>query len=942
MSLTRNPRNHRAMVIAPVMMALSLSWSLLLTTGLAQEKLPQPTGHINDFAAVVDEAEKQRLETVLESLKERIGVDLVVAIIKTAGNEDLYDASLRLAGEWNVGTRTSTRKTLLLLITADNGRFFTQFSRNAQTALPDGLVGEMGRRMRPKFESGDLNGGLLIGIQTFTNALGEQNNFTFAQLDPQGGETQEAQTRPRTIEPTASPTDTPAPSPTETSTPEATPTPTPKITPVAGSAETPTLEESPSATPTPSIVETPTPEFSTSPSATPTAEPAETPAAAAPSPELSPVASPTVSIAKNTGRPIRTPAVRANPEDEKEEVELALTKPADERVDLLKAFIAAHPKSVAVPRAYELIAAARAIVGDQKLQAGDTKAGLALFRQAMAEAPPDMTDRFFAEVIARIPMNLFLRGQRDAAIEAARRAEVMAKLIPNRLLALAQFYLGIENATEANRLAELSVQAAPDLAAAHQALGAARHIALRLDDAEAEYARAVALDPKSTAAKLALADLKRSSGNSEAALTLYREALEADAKSNSARAGVVLSLLELGKKPEAEQEITATLKNPETSRNLPLLVGAGYWYMAHNDPVRGLELTQQAVSIEPRYSWAQIGFARALIADRRTIEAERVVRYARNFGRFPTLDYELANVLAAMGLYDEAAAELMPSFSLKDGQLETKLAGRIVTRAATFGELLAPERRAAIFQKQSVDSEANEKVMHGLLAFTTALDPPDGRASKEDEVLAAAQEFIGGDDPMRTYRQIYVGSKLIRKGIAFSNVLDLMDSAMTGVEAALNVPAATVAVQADELSDMRARALQQGNTPNIPNGPRAALSGLLRGHIEDLAGLALFNMDKPVEAVARLRLAVSVLPPGTPMGRSATWHLGSALEAAGRNDQALLYYIKAYLAGSPDPVRRAVIENVYKKVNGTLDGLDDKIGPGFSTTPSPTPTRPPE
>jgi tetratricopeptide (TPR) repeat protein len=934
MSLTGNPR---AMVITPVLMALFLSWSLLLTTGLAQEKLPPPTGHINDFAAVIDPAEKQRLETVLESLKERTSIDLIIAIVKTAGNEDLYDASLRLAGEWNVGTRTSTRKSLLLLITADNGRFFTQFSRSAQIALPDGLVGEMGRRMRPQFESGDLNGGLLTGIKTLTNALGERNNFTFAQLDPQGGETQVAQTRPRTVEPSPSPANTPSPQPTE---PEATPTPTPRNTPTAGSAETPTPEESPTATPTPSVAETPTPEISPSPSATPTAEAAETQAVATPSSAPSPVASARVGVAKNTGRPTRTPAARANPEDEKEEVELTLTKPADQRVDLLKAFIAAHPKSVAVPRAYELIAAARAIVGDQKLQAGDIEAGLALFRLAMAEAPADMTDRFFAEVIARIPMNLFLRGQRDAAIEAARRAEVLAKLIPNRLLALAQFYLGIENATEANRLAELSVQAAPELAAAHQALGAARHIALRLDDAEAEYARALALDPESTAAKLALADLKRSSGNSEPALTLYREVLEADPKSNSARAGVVLSLLELGKKPEAEQEITAALQNPETARNLPLLVGVGYWYLAHNNPVRGLELTQQAVSIEPRYSWAQIGFARALIADRRTLEAERVVRYARNFGRFPTLDYELANVLAAMGLYDEAAGELTPSFSLKDGQLETKLAGRISTRAATFGELLAPERRAAIFQKQSIDSEANEKVMRGLLSFTTALDPPNGRAPKEDEVLAAAQEFIGGDDPMRTYRQIYVGSKLIRKGLGFSTVLDLMDSAMTGVEAALNVPAATVAVQPDELSDMRARALQQGNTPNIPNGPRAALSGLLRGRIEDLAGLALFNMDKPVESVARLRLAVSVLPPGTPMWRSATWHLGSALEAAGKNDQALLYYVKAYLAGEPDPVRRAVIENVYKKVNGTLDGLDDKIGPGFSTTPSPTPTRP--
>jgi hypothetical protein len=165
---------------------------------------------------------------------------------------------------------------------------------------------------------------------------------------------------------------------------------------------------------------------------------------------------------------------------------------------------------------------------------------------------------------------------------------------------------------------------------------------------------------------------------------------------------------------------------------------------------------------------------------------------------------------------------------------------------------------------------------------------------------------------------------------------------MTGVEMALNVPAATVAIQPEELSYMRARALAQGTTPDIPNAPRPVLSALLRGRIEDLAGMALFNMDKPADAVARLRLAVSVVPPTTPLGRSAMWHLGAALEAEGKNDQALLYYIKSYLNGEPDPARRSVIENVYKKVNGTLDGLDDKIGPGFSTTPSPTPTRPPE
>lgn len=934
-------KNLRALILSAVLAAVCVGQ--VLVSASAQDKLPAPSGHINDFSEVVDPATKQRLETVLQSLKTRTEMDLVIVVVKTAGSADMYDFSLRLANEWQLGTRTSTRKTLLTVIAADTGQFFTQFSRSAQTTLPDGLVGEMGRRMRPRFEARDFSGGLVTGVQAFVNGVGEEHNFTFAQLDVPAGDVA-AVTRPRTVESTPPP-DTPTPDAGETPlrigtspTPTATPTETPSTTPVPEA--TPTPEST--ATPTPESTATPVAEPSAMPTASPVESPAETPA---PSPQPSESPSPGV-VARNSptrpARPTRTPVAPANPEDEKEEVELTLTKPAGERIELLKTFIAAHPKSVAVHRAQELIVSARASFGDQKLQAGDIPGGLEQFQLALSEAPGDMSDRLFTEVIARIPMNLFLRGLREAALEAGRRVEALAKLNPVRLLAVTQFYLGIEDVKEANRLAELTVQNAPEVAPAHQALGAARHIALRLEDAEAEYAKAVALNPKQTSAKLSLADLKRASGKSDEALVLYREVLEADPKNNSARAGVVLSLLESGKQEEAVLEINAALQDPEKANNLPLLVGAAYWFMARGDSARALDFSKRAVALEPRYSWAQIAYARALVADKRPLDAERVLRFAQNYSRFPTLDYELANVLASVGLYDEAAAQLAKSFSLKDGQIETKLAGRLPAQAATFSELLAPERRAAIFQNKMADTDANAKMLKALLTFTNALNA-QRRTPAEDELAALAQDFIAGDDPMRTYRQVYVASKLLKKSVALSTVLDLMESATAGVETALNVPAATVAVQAEELADMRARALSQGATPSVPDAPRNALSGLLRGKIEDIAGLALFNLNKPDEAVLRFRRAASTSPEGTPLWRSSLWHLGAALEADGKGDQALLFYIKSYVAGTPDIARRSVIENLYKKVNGTLDGLDDKIGPRFSSaapTPTPSPTPP--
>ncbi|MGQ0761980.1 MAG: TPM domain-containing protein [Acidobacteriota bacterium] len=936
------------MIFSAVLAAVCVAQ--VFASASAQDKLPAPSGNVNDFAEVVDSATKQRLDTVLKSLKTRTDVDLVIAVVKTAGSADMYDYSLRIANEWQVGTRTSPRKTLLMVIAADTGLFFAQFSRAAQIALPDGLVGEMGRRMRPKFEARDFSGGLLTGVQAFVNGLGEQHNFTFAQLDVPAGDVAVAQTRPRTVE-SPPPVDTPAPQPSESPSPEivlsptptAAPTETPSATPVPEATPTPEATATPVEGPTPSprITETPGAEPGAMPSASPIESPAETPAAS-PQPSESP--SPSV-VAKNSptrpARPSRSPvAPPANPEDELEEVELTLTKPAGERIELLKTFIATRPKSVAVRRAQELMVSARASFGDQKLQAGDIPGGLEQFQLAMSEAPSDMSDRLFTEVIARIPMNLFLRGLREAALEAARRVEALAKLNPARLLAVTQFYVSIEDVKEANRLAELTVQNAPEVAAAHQALGAARHIALRLEDAEAEYAKALALNPKLTSAKLSLADLKRASAKSEEALVLYREVLVVDPKNNAARAGVVLSLLESGKQEEAVLELNATLQDPEKANNLPLVVGAAYWFIARGDSARALDLAHRAVALEPRYSWAQIAYARALLADRRPLDAERVLRFAQNYSRFPTLDYELANVLASVGLYDEAAAQLAKSFSLKDGQIETKLAGRLPVKAASFSELLAPERRAAIFQNKTADSDANGKMLKALLAFMNALNA-DGRSPAEDELATLAQEFIAGEDPMRTYRQVYVASKFLKKGVALSTVLDLMESATTGVEAALNVPAATVAVQAEELTDTRAGSLSRGTTPTVPDAPRTALSGLLRGKLEDIAGMALFNLDKPDEAVLRLRRAVSASPEGTPLWRSSMWHLAAALEASGKGDQALLYYIKSYVAGTPDVARRSVIENLYKKVNGTLDGLDDKIGPRFSSAapaPAASPT----
>ncbi|MGH9945463.1 MAG: tetratricopeptide repeat protein, partial [Pyrinomonadaceae bacterium] len=350
----------------------------------------------------------------------------------------------------------------------------------------------------------------------------------------------------------------------------------------------------------------------------------------------------------------------------KADLEAVLQMTPEQRVPRLRFFLQDYPQTPLRVRATEQLVSSLAALGDMKLQAGN-EAGVEHFREALRLVPAELPDNLYVEVVSRFPANLFLRGQTEAALEVAREIEAKVKDSAPRLLLVAAFYVSVEQGEEAVRVSEAAATLAPDLAAAHLARGAAYRMELKLEDAAAAYAHALELDPNSAAVRRSLADLYRATGKAEEALALYRRQLEADAADGPTRAGLILSLFDAGRREEAERELDAALK--ENPSQLSLLAGAAYWYAANNEPARALELAGQAVQLEPRYTWGQIALARALLASRRPLEAERALRYARQHGRFPTLDYELAGALAAAGLYEEAAEELARTFTLEGDQL---------------------------------------------------------------------------------------------------------------------------------------------------------------------------------------------------------------------------------------------------------------------------------
>ncbi len=625
---------------------------------------------------------------------------------------------------------------------------------------------------------------------------------------------------------------------------------------------------------------------------------------------------------KTTATKPKQKAIEEPKPDEKAEWEKATaTSDAGERISAVRKFLATFPASERKSEGLSLIVTAAMEIGNASLAAGEPVKAAEYFKVAANDAPSPIPDQLFNDLLVKVPVNLYFRGARTEAFEIASILEQKAAANADQLLGIATFYMSVENGAEARRVADAAIKIAPTSSAAYQTLGLANRIDFRLDESAAAYAKALELDPESLSARRGLAEMKRSTGKADEAVTLYREILAKDATNVPAQTGLVLALFDNGKVTEAEAEMARSLEaNPG---NVILLAGAAYWYAVNKNGDKAVSSAQQAIASDPRFIWSHIALARGYLSQNNAAGAEKTLLAARRYGNFPTLEYEIASARIAAGFYREAAEELIKSFSVKEGVIKTNLGGRVSREAKDFTELIGYERRASIFAPTAADSPENAAKLTALLEIKQQLDSTE---PKEETIARAVDDFVHGDDKMRVHRQLFAASQLLDKRILLPKVLELTKTAVTGVDAGLEIFAPSGAVMASELYETRSLAITKGEYVNLPEVPRQTLSAIMRGRIEEIAGWALFQTDANDDAIIRLKRAVGVLPGDSAWWRSSTWRLASALAKAGKDGEALDWYIKSYKGATPNAFSYAVIEGLYKKVNGSTEGLEVKIG----------------
>jgi tetratricopeptide (TPR) repeat protein len=370
-------------------------------------------------------------------------------------------------------------------------------------------------------------------------------------------------------------------------------------------------------------------------------------------------------------------------------------------------------------------------------------------------------------------------------------------------------------------------------------------------------------------------------------------------------------------------------------------------------------LIEQAAKIEPRYAWAFIAKAEIDALEGKFGDALGTLITGQSHAGFATVTFALAKAFVALDGYDQATEVMKRAFTVNiEGEFEALLGGAFKARSPRLDLLLERERQASLY----MNSDPTTSLQYRLVEAVARIDhysklalaernkaqqqaarrrPRPGQTKTSDP---KAEDVKGATRPRRATAPPSLTEELsagrdaelpgmqeLLKAITTFTTLDDGRQAFRMVWAARKLTEFDLALDAAELLARRAVALidtatePDGSMRDAPRLGREARRAMFAGRAYDALGWAQFKKGNTRGALENLIKAVDVYP--TSLDRKAAiWHLAIATQEAGDDRRALELYIASYEPESPTAVvRRTQIEALYKRLNGSLDGLEEKL-----------------
>jgi uncharacterized protein len=148
---------------------------LLLAAGLFAQEFPDHTGAVNDFAGVIQDEYRYRMETLAQEVLDKTRSPVVIVTVKNMGGMTVEDYAHRLFQKWGIGNKDKDNG-VLILVAVEERKIWIENGYGVEGILPDGLTGSiLDKDILPDLRDGDYGAGLYKGMARLAGILAKDS-----------------------------------------------------------------------------------------------------------------------------------------------------------------------------------------------------------------------------------------------------------------------------------------------------------------------------------------------------------------------------------------------------------------------------------------------------------------------------------------------------------------------------------------------------------------------------------------------------------------------------------------------------------------------------------------------------------------------------------------------------------------------------------------------
>jgi len=139
--------------------------TIYTTSNIPKIHLEDKTRYVCNPAGILSAAVCDSIDRMLYALEQKTGIETVVAVVPSIGDDDCFDFSHRLLNEWGVGKKGKDNGLVILLVTDQRCiQFNTGYGLEGD--LPDAICKRIqSKEMIPYLKDENWDAGMLAGIQ---------------------------------------------------------------------------------------------------------------------------------------------------------------------------------------------------------------------------------------------------------------------------------------------------------------------------------------------------------------------------------------------------------------------------------------------------------------------------------------------------------------------------------------------------------------------------------------------------------------------------------------------------------------------------------------------------------------------------------------------------------------------------------------------------------